>query len=312
MNHTRKTALLAGMAGAAATLVLIAIYAFSKSAPLRDDAGYSDHIRDNYRIYSLPVPGAIEFAGERVPLEQWDVREKLDRELLVNTYWHSNTLLAIKRANRWFPVIEPVLQEEGIPDDFKYLALIESTFTQAVSPAGATGFWQFLEATGKSYGLEINEEVDERYHVEKSTRAACHYLRDAYDRYGSWAMAAASYNVGMAGPERQISRQKQFDYWNLLWNDETGRYVYRILAMKEILNHADAYGFVLRPADLYAPLACRKVLVDSALTDLAGFAAMQGVTYKELKLYNPWLREPSLRNKAGKTYELLLPAGQEQ
>lgn len=310
MNHTRKTALLAGMAGAAATLVLIAIYAFSKSAPLRDDAGYSDHIRDNYRIYSLPVPDAMEFAGERVPLEQWDVREKLDRELLVNTYWHSNTLLAIKRANRWFPVIEPVLQEEGIPDDFKYLALIESSFTQAVSPAGATGFWQFLEATGKSYGLEINEEVDERYHVEKSTRAACHYLRDAYDRYGSWAMAAASYNVGIAGPERQINRQKQFDYWNLLWNDETGRYVYRILAMKEILNHADAYGFVLRPADLYAPLACRKVWVDSALTDLAGFAAMQGVTYKELKLYNPWLREPNLKNKAGKTYELLLPAGQ--
>ncbi|MBL7942622.1 MAG: lytic transglycosylase domain-containing protein [Flavobacteriales bacterium] len=313
MNTTLKTTIAAALGGAATTVVLFSIYSFNQPAgPARDDEGYSDHIRSNYRIYSLPVPESVEFAGEQVPLAQWDIREKLDREILVNTYWHSNTLLAMKRANRWFPVIEPILREEGIPDDFKYLALIESGFTNAVSPSGAEGFWQFLEATGESYGLEINDEVDERYHVEKSTRAACHYLRDAYDRYQSWALAAASYNVGIAGPERQINRQKQSDYWNILWNEETGRYVYRILAMKEIMNNADQYGFVLRPSDLYAPLTYKTVTVDTAITDLASFAAGQQVTYKDIKLYNPWLREAFLRNKSGKTYELKLPDGDGQ
>jgi hypothetical protein len=256
----------------------------------------------------LPLPEKLDFAGEEVPMNQWDVRERLDRELLVNTYWHSNTLLCIKRARRWFPIIEPILKANGVPDDFKYLALIESGLTNVISPAGATGYWQFMDETGKGYGLEINDQIDERYHVEKSTQAACHYLIDAYDKYGSWAMAAASYNMGIGGPIRQMERQNETTYWELLLNEETGRYVYRILAMKEILNNADKYGFVIRPSDLYEPLEAKSITIDSSITDLAAFANSFNISYKELKLYNPWLRQNYLKNKEKKSYEIKLPA----
>lgn len=304
-----KLILLAFLAGLSGAGLVVALYSFSdKTTTTREeDDAYRAHIAEKYRIYSLPLPAQATFAGELVPMDQWDVKEKLDRELLVNTYWHSNTLLAIKRAQRWFPVIEPILNEQGIPDDFKYLALIESGFTQVVSPAGATGFWQFLEATGKEYGLEINDEIDERYHVEKSTYAACHYLKDAYDQFGSWAMAAASYNMGTGGLWRQKDRQNAADYWNLLLNDETARYVFRILAVKEILNNADTYGFVIRPADLYQPIPYTEVMLDSAVTDFAQFAAKYNISYKDLKLANPWLRQNYLRNKSRKSYTIKIP-----
>ncbi len=294
--------------GSAALAVLLFSFMQKGKPTAEENKHYSEQISSNYRIYSLPLPEKLDFAGEEVPMDQWDVRERLDRELLVNTYWHSNTLLCIKRARRWFPIIEPILKANGVPDDFKYLALIESGLTNVISPAGATGYWQFIDETGKGYGLEINDQIDERYHVEKSTQAACHYLIDAYDKYGSWAMAAASYNMGIGGPIRQMERQNETTYWELLLNEETGRYVYRILAMKEILNNADKYGFVIRPSDLYEPLEAKSITIDSSITDLATFANSFNISYKELKLYNPWLRQNYLKNKEKKSYEIKLPA----
>lgn len=309
MNQVRMYWIAAAIGAGAAMLVILLNSFIQKNIPGKEENNaYREVINERYRIYALPVPEEMDFAGEKVPLDRDDIRERLDREILVNTYWHSNTLLCIKRAHRWFPVIEPILAANGIPDDFKYLALIESGFVNVVSPAGATGFWQFIEETGKSYGLEINDQVDERYHVEKSTQAACHYLRDAYDQYGSWALVAASYNMGIAGPRRQMDRQKESTYWDLMLNDETSRYVFRILAMKEILNHADQYGFVVRPADLYEPYRYSTVSVDSTINNMASFANSFGVSYKDLKICNPWLRDAFLRNKDRKVYEIKIPA----
>jgi len=310
--NPRKVYWLSAAIGFGSAIVAIVIFSFvqNRRPGKEENDAYREVISEKYRIYSLPIPEKVDFAGEIVPIDNQDVREKFDRELLINTYWHSNTLLCIKRAHRWFPVIEPILAANGIPDDFKYLALIESGYMNVISPAGATGFWQFLAETGKGYGLEINDQVDERYHVEKSTQAACHYLKDAYDQYGSWSLAAASYNMGIAGPRRQIDRQKETTYWDLMLNEETARYVFRIIAMKEIINNADKYGFVIRPADLYEPLRYNTVSVDSSITDFATFAKSYNTTYKDLKMLNPWLRESYLKNKEKRVYEIKVPIAQ--
>ena len=273
-----------------------------------ENEAYIKHVNERYRIFSLPLPEKADFCGELAPLEQWDVAEKFDREMLVNTYWHSNTLLSIKRAYRWFPVIEPILKEQGIPDDFKYLALIESGFINATSPSGAVGFWQFLPETATQYGLEVNDEVDERYHVEKSTRAACAYFKDAYARFGTWSLVAASYNMGMGGVQKQADRQGSKDYYQLLLNEETARYVFRILAIKELMNNADKYGFVVRPTDLYTPLSSTTITLNQGVEDFAAYAQQNGINYKTLKLYNPWLRQSYLKNKSNKIYEIKIPA----
>lgn len=270
-----------------------------------------DHQRvfnEGYKVFSLTLPNELTFCDEKVPLNRLDVREKLDRELLVNTYWQSSTLLAHKRAARWFPLIETVMKREGVPDDLKYIAVIESGLMNVVSPAGATGYWQFMKETGTQFGLEVNNEVDERYHVEKSTVAACKYLKSAYAHYGKWALAAASYNLGQGGVDKQLGRQKQDNYFDLLLNEETGRYVYRILAMKEILRDPERYGFHLRKKDLYAPYLTRTAEINGPVEDLADYAVAQRTDYKTLKLLNPWLRDNSLLNKTGKTYTVLLPA----
>jgi membrane-bound lytic murein transglycosylase D len=310
--NPRKVYWLSAAIGFGSAVVAIVIFSFvqNQRPGKEENDAYREVISEKYRIYSLPIPEKVDFAGEVVPIDNQDVREKFDRELLINTYWHSNTLLCIKRAHRWFPVIEPILAANGIPDDFKYLALIESGYMNVISPAGATGFWQFLAETGKGYGLEINDQVDERYHVEKSTQAACHYLKDAYDQYGSWSLAAASYNMGIAGPRRQIDRQKETTYWDLMLNEETSRYVFRIIAMKEIINNADKYGFVIRPADLYEPLRYNTVSVDSSITDFATFAKSHNTSYKDLKMLNPWLRESYLKNKEKRVYEIKIPVQQ--
>jgi len=272
------------------------------------DLSYQRYFNDNYKIFSLNTPSELSFGGERVPLEMLDVRERMDRELLVNTYWQSQSLLFHKRANRWFPIIEPILEKNGVPDDFKYLAVIESGLTNAVSPAGATGFWQLLRDTGQEFGLEINDEIDERYHVEKSTEAACKYLKAAYRQYGNWTMAAASYNMGMNGLFRQTERQKVTDFYDLLLNEETSRYLFRILAAKEILSKPAQYGFHYRPRDLYTPYVIREQVIDTSVSDLADYAIQQGINYKVLKILNPWLRESFLTNPANKSYTIWLPA----
>jgi membrane-bound lytic murein transglycosylase D len=272
-----------------------------------DDDSYKTYVTENYKVFSVPIPSSLSFAGEEVPLHWLDVREKFDREILVNTYRHSATFLNIKRAERWFPVMEPILAKNGIPDDFKYLCVIESDLTNAVSPAGARGFWQFMEGTAKQYGLEVTADVDERYHVEKSTEAACKYLNDAYKKFGSWALVAASYNMGMGGVNGEMNKQKVSTYWDLQLNEETSRYVYRILAMREIMRSPESYGFHVRDKDRYPAYEVEYVKVDTDIADLAAFAKEKGVNYKTLKVLNPWLRKTSLENKAKKEYQVALP-----
>lgn len=284
---------------------------FSSSGEMKKDVSYQRYFNENYKIFSLNLPLEMTFATEHVPLEIEDVRESLDRELLVNTYWQSQTLIFNKRANRWFPVIEPILAEEGVPDDFKYLAVIESGLDNVVSPAGATGFWQLLRHTGREYGLEINNEIDERYNVEKSTRAACAYLKKAYAKYGNWTLAAASYNMGMTGLQRQMNRQEANNYYDLLLNSETARYVYRTLAVKEILSKPGQYGFHFRPKDLYRPYDTYTVEIDSGVDDFAKFAFEHGINYKILKILNPWLRDTFITNPNGNTYQIKLPKNPE-
>ena len=266
-----------------------------------------DSLRIQNPVYQVPIPSAIDFAGEQVPIHLFDVRESLDRELQVNTYWHSQTVLLLKRANRYFPIIEPILKEKGIPDDFKYLAVAESALTQAVSPAQAVGFWQILAATARELSLEVGDEVDERYHIEKSTYAACDFLLKSYNHYGNWTMAAASYNFGRSGINRQMARQGNNNYYDMVLGEETGRYLFRILAFKVIFEHPEQYGFHLMPDELYPPLKYYEVEVDTAVTSFAQFAEHFNTNYKILKLYNPWLRESYLTNKRGKTYAIKIP-----
>lgn len=252
-------------------------------------------------------PSEIDFAGEKAPLNVSDVRERFDRELLVNANLDATTKIIIKRANRAFPVIEPILKRNGIPDDFKYLAVIESGLVNAVSPAGARGVWQFMPETGKERGLEVNDGVDERYHLEKSTEAACRYLNDAYKKFGSWTLAAASYNGGVGGVNKQITFQGVTNYYDLLLTDETARYVFRILALKEIMQHPLDYNFGMAPTELYPILPVKKVEVTSSIPDLALFSKEQGINYKILKIHNPWLRDRKLDVAAGKKYTLDIP-----
>lgn len=260
-----------------------------------------------YRIVSPPVPDQLDFAGENVPMENYEVRERMDREFIVNTYYHSFMILAMKKANRYFPIIEPILKANNIPDDLKYVSVIESGLSNVVSPASAAGFWQFMEDTGKKYGLEINKEVDQRYDVKKSTEAACRFIKDAYDEFGSWTMAAASFNMGTNGVEKQIARQKTNNYYNLVLSDETSRYIARIVAMKTILQHLREYGFDITSNDLYLPLPTYEISVSGSINDLADFAIAQGINYKILKMYNPWLRDNVLTNQESKTYYVELP-----
>lgn len=289
-------------------IIGVSIQAVQKGSTTEDESVHTkDKVTGGYNVYSLPMPENLNFAGEGVPVEDPDIYERMDRELLVNTYWQSNALLLMKRANKYFPVIEPILAEYGVPDDFKYLAVIESSLTQAVSPAKATGFWQLMEGTGKDLNLEINSNVDERYHIEKSTRAACAYLLKSKKEFGSWTMAAAAYNAGNRGINRQVERQDVGEYYDLLFGEETGRYVFRILALKEIMNNPEKYGLNMDEAHLYTHIPTRKVKVDTAVKDFASFAKGQGINYKILKIHNPWLREAHLDNKSGKVYSIEIP-----
>lgn len=266
-----------------------------------------ENFPQGYKIISPGIPNYLEFAGEKIPTENFEVYERMEREFLSNTYWHSATILAIKRANRWFPLIEPILKKNNIPDDFKYLAVAESNLENVISPAGATGFWQFMKPAGEKYGLEINSLVDERYDVEKSAAAACKYLRDSYDMFGSWIVAAASYNMGQDGVTKQRERQKAKNYFNLVLNSETSRFVARIVSLKYILQNPERYGFDIKPEDKYKPLEYSEITLDSSVADLADYATSLGVNYFILKMYNPWLRDNYLSNNTKRAYTIKLP-----
>lgn len=260
-------------------------------------------------IKAVTLDENFTFAGERVPTDISDVRERLDRELLVNSYWHSSTVTNIKLANRFFPTIERILREQGVPEDFKYLAVAESSLRNATSSAGAKGFWQFLKATGKEYDLEINDEVDERYHLEKATVAACKYLTKQKNKLGSWTLAAAAYNAGARRISENLSQQGMNSYYDINLNEETSRYVFRIIAIKEILSNPDRFGFQIAEDEKYQPYTNLMNISykEEGILDLKNVALNNKVTYRMLKVYNPWLRDSKITMSGRKEYLLKVP-----
>ena len=288
-------------------LSIMSIFSFS-SKEHAENISVLNSLKEKYTIFAIPKPSStIYFANERVPLENPDIWERYDKELLKNTYWQSNTLLLHKRAAKYFPVIEPILKKNNLPDDFKYLALTESGLENVTSPAGAKGFWQIMKSTAKEFNLEVNSEVDERYHIEKSTQVACDFLNSAKEKFGSWTLAAAAYNMGRSGLLKQMNRQKSYTYYDLLLNNETSRYVFRILAIKEIIENPKKYGFQFRTEDLYKNIPTYELMVDTSISSWADFSKEYGINYKILKLHNPWLRESYLTNKLKKKYYIEIP-----
>lgn len=264
-------------------------------------------IKHDYRIYSPVIPDTVKFCGETLPIDTYYVREALDRELMVNMYGHTNMMTWMKRANRVFPVIEPILKKNGVPSDMKYLCVAESGLTTATSPAKAQGYWQFMEATGKTYGLEVNADVDMRNDLEASTEAACKFLKTLKSHLGSWSAAAAAYNCGEGGLSKRMSQQSTQSYFDTRLNSETARYVYRIVAIKLIMQHPQDYGFYLRKCDMYPQIPYTTVTLSGQNVDLYDFAKKNGTTYKMLRELNPWLNNDKIVNKSGKTYTIRIP-----
>ncbi len=291
-------------------VVFIRFFLFSKDTGAKDKE-FSRDFSGHYSIYAVPIPKHLNFAGEPVPVEKYDVFEGLDREFLVNTYWQSQTLLFIKRANKYFPIIEPILKKNNIPEDFKYLALAESGLMNVVSPSHAVGFWQFVKKTGQQYGLTVNKNIDERYHLEKSTQAACDYLNDAYEIFNNWTLVAASYNVGMKNLKKQLDKQQVASYYDMYLNKETARYVYRIIAIKYILSNPGKYGFHFRKKDLYRYPEFKVDTIDTTINSLEDFAISQSVNLKLLKDLNPWIRGRSLQNPDSVKYGIKIPVKRE-
>lgn len=302
--YTKKTKIFYFLSGIVITIAALFV---SGSDIVTNKNPQDDQYPQGYKIVSPHLPDYMVFAGEKVPLENFEVYERIEREFIVNTYFHSATILAIKRANRWFPVIEPILKKNNIPDDFKYLCVAESNLENVISPAGAVGFWQIMKDAGKKYNLEINSLIDERYNVEKSTQAACDYLNDAYKLYGTWTLAAASYNMGTNGIDEQINKQKAKNYYNLVLGIETDRFVPRIISLKYIMQNREAYGFDIKDDELYQPFKTYNVFLDSSVSSFADYASSYGINYKTLKLFNPWLRDNYLSNPNKDIYLIKLP-----
>jgi hypothetical protein len=288
-------------------IVFLTHFFISSTYTSNSDTVHQQGFNSKYNVYSVLKPDNLKFANENIPQSTFDVWERLDKELLKNIYWQSNTLLYFKRANKYFPIIEEILEKNNIPSDFKYLALIESGFEYKVSPSGAAGFWQIMKGTAREYGLEVNYAIDERYHLKKSTEAACKYLQKAYDKFGSWTMAAASYNMGINGVQRQVKKQNTNNYFNLYLNDETSRYVFRIIVIKEIMENARKYGFVFRQNDLYSYPSVKQIRVDSTINNLYSFAQENDINYKILKRFNPWLRTSKLPDESRRVYYIDIP-----
>ncbi|MDA3893824.1 MAG: lytic transglycosylase domain-containing protein [Salinivirgaceae bacterium] len=290
------------------SVVGLFFHGFSSVDDVKESIPDSEPFNKFYSIVPVKLPDNVEFAGEIVPIYNFDTYESLDREVLVNTYWQSQTLIFIKRANRYFPLIDSILKIHNVPSDFKYLALAESGLSNAVSPANAVGFWQFLKGTALDHKLEVNNEVDERYNLEKATHAAAIYLNYLYDKFQSWSMTAAAYNMGRRNTINQIDRQKTNSYYDLVLGEETGRYVFRLIALKLILETPEKFGFKVSNEDKYQPIPYTEIVVDSAIHSLPNFANEMGVNYKVLKELNPWLREDRLTNKSKKSYTIKIAA----
>ncbi|MBR9861758.1 lytic transglycosylase domain-containing protein [bacterium] len=300
MNRTKWTILLISIGA----LFILAL----NSSQYTEEAIQVQKLNERYQIYPVPIPSDLKFSGEKVPLNSFNVKERLDRELLVNTYWQSNTMLILKRSKKAFEVIEPILKANGIPEDFKYLAVAESGLQQLVtSSAGAKGLWQFIERSGKYYGLNINSNIDERYHLEKSTQAACKYLKEAYAEFGNWTLAAASYNRGITGIRNALEDQSVDSYYDLHLNSETSRYILRVLAFKAIIESPQNYGFYLESKDYYRNESTRTVKITEPIENLAEYAKTQNCTYHELRTLNPWILGKTISSVGEDGLELRLP-----
>jgi membrane-bound lytic murein transglycosylase D len=291
------------------TVVIIGLILFTTCGLKPKETVKGDLSEDGMKMVTAPpVPDTVLFMGEKVPLDRFDIYESLDREVLVNTYFHSQTIRFIKLAPRYFNIVDPIIKSEGLPVDFRYLMVAESNLSpRAISPKGAAGMWQFMKATAIEYGLEVNSEVDERYNIEKATLAACRYLKSAHEKYGNWSLVAAGYNAGFGAVDKQLEKQKVNSYFDLMMNEETERYVFRIISLKLIMENPALYGFDIPEEEKYPLLKTKKVEIRGAVPDLAVFAKNQGITYKTLKYYNPWLRESFLSNKFRKTYQVDIP-----
>lgn len=296
------------ISGAMTCGLIITGISLRKPDPATTPVEVSAEGRPQFKWYPPALPNSLDFCGEMVPLDRWDIREKLDRELTINSYIHGSQLMTLKLAGRYFPIIKERLRANDVPEDLVYICVAESALQQnALSAVGAASFWQFMKDTGPRYGLEINDEVDERFNVVKATDAACQYLKDAKEKFGTWTAAAASYNCGQAGFAKQADFQQSSNYYDLIFPEETNRYIFRILALKHLLTHAKSYGMMIGPDDEYKPLKYRTVMVDRTIPNLTDFAKENGTSYKMLKIYNPWLRGHKLPVKPGKTYEVKFP-----
>jgi hypothetical protein len=295
------------IAGAIAGAALLAAIAFDRPDPGEEQVMRTQDGRLQYKWYAPELPKSISFAGEAAPLDRWEVRERLDRDILVNYYTHGSLLYILKLSTRYFPLIEERLKANGVPDDFKYLCVAESSLQHLTSSAGAQSFWQFLGGTATQYGLQVDAEVDERYHVAKATDAACKYFHTARDKFGSWTAAAASYNCGMGGYNSQVTFQGSSNYYDLQLPEETNRYIFRILALKYLISNAGKMGYIIQPQDAYKPVPTRRITVSESIPNLATWAKEQGTSYKLVKILNPWLRSRALTVKGGKSYVVEVP-----
>ena len=287
------------------TLTVLFVLSCNKKTELKKNTKNEDYL--NYKVFAIPIPDSLIFSGETIDLSENDLIQRFDKEILVNTYWQSNTLQLIKRSRKYFKIIEPILKKEGVPDDFKYLAVIESGLENLRSPKGAKGIWQIMRGTGRELGLEINNNVDERYNLELSTIAACRYIKKAKNKFGTWTLAAAAYNRGMSGVNRALKKQNVKSYYDLLLGNETRRYVFRIHAIKLILNNPNNYGFFVKDSEYYKDDGFEVMNVDYPIKNLSEFANKNGTNYKTLKIFNPWLIQNHLNNRSKKKYKIKIP-----
>lgn len=306
LKSSLKTAIIF-LSGLAAGGSLIAVFAFDKGSDRESLVEVKTDGRLQYKWYAPELPKSVNFAGENTPLDRWEVRERLDRDILTNYYTHGSLLYILKLTTRYFPVIEERLRANGVPDDFKYLCVAESSLQHLTSAAGAQSLWQFLGGTATQYGLQVDGEVDERYNVVKATDAACKYFNSAYAKFGTWTAAAASYNCGMGGYNSQATYQQSTNFYDLLLPEETNRYIFRILALKYLISNAVKYGYIIQGSDAYRPYNTRKISVTESIPDLAQYARERGTSYKIIKILNPWLRGRSLTVRSGKSYEVEMP-----
>lgn len=306
-NYTNPIFFAAAIMVACLAFVLFNCSTTGEKGESVSDENYKQLFKQSYRICNPPIPEELSFAGEVVPIDNYMVREMLERELLVNTYWQSNILLLAKRCYRYFPIIEPILEKNNVPEDFKYLCVIESSLTNCVSPAKAAGFWQFMPTTGKEYGMEVGTEVDQRFDLAIATEAACKYLKNQYNTFKNWSLVALSYNAGLGGISSRLADQQVSSAYDLALNQETGRYLFRIMAAKLILENPEMYGICMRHKDLYQPIETKVVTVNTGIANLSSFAIANGINLKTLKAFNPWLRSSKLTNAQHKTYNILIP-----